>query len=292
MIDQEPATMSLTLRLATPTDAPELGRICHDAFGAIADQHNFPRDFPSVEAAQSLLGYLTGHPGIYGVVAESDGRIVGSNFMDERSIIAGIGPITVDPVGQNRGVGRALMGAMLDRVSSQKFPGVRLVQAGYHVRSLSLYASLGFVVREPLALMHGEPLGLTIPGRTVRPATDDDLESCNQVCRRVHGHDRGGEVHEAIHNGTATVVELAGRITGYATSVAFFGHAVGETDGDLKALIGAAPVLERPGLLVPARSPLFRWGLEQRLRVVQLMTLMTVGLYNEPAGAYLPSILY
>jgi hypothetical protein len=32
--------------------------------------------------------------------------------------------------------------------------------------------------------------------------------------------------------------------------------------------------------------------LEQGLRVVQPMTLMTMGLYNEPVGAYLPSVLY
>jgi hypothetical protein len=32
--------------------------------------------------------------------------------------------------------------------------------------------------------------------------------------------------------------------------------------------------------------------LENGLRVVQPMTLMTMGLYNEPAGAYVPSILY
>jgi hypothetical protein len=44
---------------------------------------------------------------------------------------------------------------------------------------------------------------------------------------------------------------------------------------------------------VPTRNAaLFRWCLESGLRVVQPMTLMTIGLYNEPAGAYLPSILY
>jgi hypothetical protein len=35
-----------------------------------------------------------------------------------------------------------------------------------------------------------------------------------------------------------------------------------------------------------------RWCLNSGLRITQPMTLMTVGLYNEPAGAYLPSILY
>ena len=97
----------------------------------------------------------------------------------------------------------------------------------------------------------------------------------------------------AIEQGTASVVEHEGRITGYATDLAFFAHAVGETNRELMALIGAAPVFGGPGILVPVRNAaLFQWCLDHGLRVVQVMTLMTVGLYNEPTGAYLPSVLY
>ena len=74
--------------------------------------------------------------------------------------------------------------------------------------------------------------------------------------------------------------------------MAFFGHAVGETVDDVKALIGAAPSFDGPGILVPANSPLLQWSLDNGLRVVQLMTLMSLGLYNEPTGSYLPSVLY
>jgi hypothetical protein len=181
----------------------------------------------------------------------------------------------------------------LERVTERRFPGVRLVQAAYHARTLALYAKLGFIVREPLATLQGPPLAVQIPGYAVRPATDGDLDVCNQVCRSVHGHDRSGELLDAIQQGSATVVEHGGRITGYATPVAFFGHAVGETNEDLKALIGAAPTLPDPGFLLPIRNgELFRWCLEHGLRVIQTNTLMSFGLYNAPAGAFLPSILY
>jgi hypothetical protein len=91
----------------------------------------------------------------------------------------------------------------------------------------------------------------------------------------------------------ATVVEHDGRITGYATALAFFGHAVGEDNADLKALIGAAPVFGGPGFLVPTRNAdLLRWCLQHGLRITQPMTLMSIGLYNEPQGAFLPSIAY
>jgi predicted N-acetyltransferase YhbS len=75
---------------------------------------------------------LLQHPGFYAVVALGDGEIVGSNFMDERSEIVGIGPITVDPATQKRGVGRLLMERVLDRSAARRAPGVRLVQAGYN----------------------------------------------------------------------------------------------------------------------------------------------------------------
>jgi hypothetical protein len=132
-----------------------------------------------------------------------------------------------------------------------------------------------------------------IPGYAVRTATVKDLDASNQVCQRVHGHDRGGELREAIQRGTASVVEHGGRITGYASAIAFFGHAVGETNEDVKALIGAAAEFPLPGFLVPTRNgELFRWCLECGLRVVQTNTLMSFGIYNTPVGAFLPSILY
>ena len=285
--------MNVTLRPGTAADAERCGEICYNAFKAVAEQHNFPPDFPSQEGARGLLARLLANPGFYSVVAEVDSTIVGSNFVDERSTMAGLGPITVDPAVQNRAVGRQLMQNALDRVKQRAFPGVRLLQAAYHNRSLSLYARLGFVAREPLSTMQGPALGVHIPGYSTRSATELDLVTCNEICAKVHGHDRAGELRNAIKDTTATVVEHAGRIVGYSSSIAFFGHAVAETNEGLKALIGAAPAFGGPGFLVPTRNAeLFLWCLEHGLRVVQPMTLMSIGLYNEPAGAYLPSVLY
>jgi hypothetical protein len=141
--------------------------------------------------------------------------------------------------------------------------------------------------------MQGPALNSRVDSCAVRKATASDLEECNRVCLAVHGHHRGGELKDAIDRGTATVVERNGRITGYATTLAFFGHAVGETNPDVEALIGAAEAFGGSGILVPTRNAeLFRWCLNHGLRVVQPLTLMTIGLYNEPAGAYLPSILF
>jgi hypothetical protein len=68
---------------------------------------------------------------------------------------------------------------------------------------------------------------------------------------------------------------------------------VGESNGDLKALIGSAPSFPGPGFLLPGRNgELLRWCLNHGLGIVQPMTLMSRGLYNEPASVFLPSIVY
>ena len=179
------------------------------------------------------------------------------------------------------------------RICYEAFAAIALVQSPYHNRSLSLYAKLGFQVRDQLACMQGTPPQGGIPGYRTRRATPADVEACNAVCRHVHGHDRAGELTDAVAQATALVVEHDGRISGYATGLAFFAHAVGENNEDLKALIMAADAFEGPGILVPAtNADLFRWCLERGLRVQQLMTLMTIGLYTPPQGACLPSIFY
>ncbi|MGH7827041.1 MAG: GNAT family N-acetyltransferase [Candidatus Binatia bacterium] len=285
--------MNIRLRAGKLDDANICGLICYEAFMAIAAQHNFPPDFPEPNVAVDLLSQLFSRSDIYSVVAEADGRVVGSNFLWENAVIAGVGPITVDPSVQNAALGRRLMEAVLGRAREKQFAGIRLLQAAYHNRSLSLYTKLGFETREPLSTLQGAPLNVEIPGHAVRQANESDLDACNRLCLRVHGYDRGPELLDAIKQGTATVVEHGGRITGYATMVGFFGHAVGENNQDLKALIGAATAFSGPGFMLPTRNgELFRWCLDNGLRIVQPMTLMSMGSYNEPAGAFLPSVVY
>jgi predicted N-acetyltransferase YhbS len=284
---------SVQIRRATPADAEPCGRIAYEAFRGIAERHNFPPDFPSPEVATELLKMLFGHPQFYCVVAEVNGKIVGSNGLDQRSKIGGIGPITVDPGGQNSGMGRSLMEAVLSRARESTPAGVRLVQAAYHNRSLSLYTKLGFDTREPLSVMHGDLRPRSIPGFAVRPATEADVSACGELCVAIHGHDRSGDLRDGIQAGGAFVVERGGRIAGYTSGLGFFGHTVGITDEDVQALIASAASFVGPGILVPTRNgALLRWCLNHGLRIVFPATLMSMGLYHEPEGAYLPSILY
>jgi GNAT superfamily N-acetyltransferase len=289
----QPVVIGVIVRDATPADAASCGRIFYDAFESIATRHRLPIEPSSREFTRFAVGQMLANEDVAGLVAERAGELLGCAFVDERAVIAGIGPVTVDPAVQDDGIGRTLMEAALRRERDRGAVGIRLVQTAYHYRSLALYAKLGFAVREALSVLQGTPPALSIPGLGVRPANEQDLDSCDELCARVHGHDRNGELRDAIAAGTAHVVEHPGGICGYATGFGYGWHAVAETNEHLIALLGSAKAFMGLGILVPSRNTeLLHWCLAHGLRIVQQSTLMTIGLYNEPSSAWLPSIAY
>lgn len=289
-----PSRDTVTLRPGRPEDAAACGAICFGAFGALNRRHGFPPEFPTPEPVSGVMSFLFAQPWIESVVAESGGRIVGSNFLWASSPVAGVGPITVEAGAQGGSIGRLLMERVLEIARARRIPSVRLVQAAFNTASMTLYTKLGFDVREPLVCMNGTPPREKIPGLTVRKMTAADIGACNDVCRRVHGFERGGELPPAIEQGTATVaIHGDDEVIGYATDIGFFGHAVATENSTLIALIAAAEGISGAGFLLPSRNgEVFRWCLARGLRMVQPMTLMSSGLYNEPRGAFLPSILF
>jgi predicted N-acetyltransferase YhbS len=283
----------IDIREATPADAQSIGRIMYEAFGRFHDSRGFPRDFPSIDAATGLAAAQIADPLVYGVVAVAEGQIVGSNFLTEGDPIRGVGPISVDPDLQDAGVGRLLMQAVLKRGAEAR--GVRLLQDSFNVKSMALYASLGFRAREPLAVLTGRARDTLDPGLQVRPMTPADLAAADALARHVHGFSRGAELRTALAQGTPVVLERNGRLVAYMTmpSLWLLNHAVAETETDLCSLILGASRAGPIGFLLPIRrAELFRWALGQGFAVVKPMTLMTRGDYREPDGAWLPSVMY
>ena len=287
--------MDVLIRPATPGDTEASGRIIYKAFRGIAERHNSRPDFPSPDVGTRFADLLINDPAVFGVVAESGGRVVGSNFLSEWDDIRGVGPITIDPNVQARGIGRRLMEAVIER--GRGAAGVRLVQDSFNTASLSLYASLGFEVKEPLALMEGSVAGAVPAGYEVRPMTDEDRGAAAELCERVHGFSRAGELRSLAPAIRPFVSVRDGRVTAYASAPNFWslGHAAAESEEDLRALLaGAAAQTGEPlSFLLPTRQAgLFRWCLGEGMRVVKTMTLMATGEYREPRGPYLTSVLY
>jgi GNAT superfamily N-acetyltransferase len=250
-----------------------------------------------VEFACRFIARRIDNPEIFGVVAELDGEIVGSVFLDERGPMRGIGPITVDPSAQGHGVGRRLMESVLERGRGSR--SIRLLQDAHNPISLSLYTSLGFDVKEMMVQLAGELDGAPPGDVEVRPLREGDLEECNRLHEQIHGFERARDLRDAIEAPTFSPFAAVrdGRVTAYATTFAPWQAAQGvaETEKDMRALIsGASAASSEPvAFLLPVRqSDLLRWCLSEGLRAVRPMNYMVVGEYEEPRGPWFPSVLY
>lgn len=288
--------MPIQIRPMRVEDVETCGRICYEAFKGISESHNFRPDFASAQVGIDLMRMLFESPDTFTVVAEQDGLVIGSNHLVEYDAISAVGPITVDPAAQAKGAGRMLMEAVIER--GQGAAGIRLVQDAFNTASLSLYASLGFDVKEPLALIEGELKGDLPPDVTVRAIEEGDYEACAELCRNTHGFDRLNELKKMPPFLTSFVAIRDGRLTAYASALHFWplNHAVAETEDDMQALLTGAANFS-PGqpisFLLPTRQTnLFRWCLKQGMRVIKPLTLMAMGEYHEPRGCYFPSVGY
>jgi GNAT superfamily N-acetyltransferase len=288
--------MGLVIRLIREADAEMCGKIGFQAHKAISSAHGYPSEQPSIEFAVGMIKTLLANPNSWGALAERDSQILGSIFLHvfPPSPVAAIGPLTVEPSAEG-GVGRALMEASLMEARKLGYEQVRLVQSPSHSRSFVLYTKCGFTLREPLFLMHGNPVP-SILGKKhdVRAARSEDISACNEICISIHGFSREMELRQAIDQRVATVnIDNGGNITGYAAGLGFLGHAVAKTNEALKALVANASAILGPGFFVPSRnSDLLRWLLDVGFRIVWPANLMTVGNYQDPTAPFLPSIAY
>jgi predicted N-acetyltransferase YhbS len=295
IVAAEPVQSALQIREATPADTDAIARIMYEAFTRFQESHGFASDFPNIEAATGLAASQIADPTTYAIVATSKGRVVGSNFLTEGDPIRGVGPISVDPDLQNAGVGRRLMQAVLER--GTPVHGVRLLQDTFNTKSMALYASLGFRVREPVVVMTGRASDELRSGSFVRPMTPADLIASDNLARRVHGYARATELRSAYNTGTPVVLERGCKVVAYMTMPNFWllNHGVAETQNDLRDLVlGASAASTEPiSFLAPTRNAeFFHWCLRQGFSVVKPMTLMTRGDYNEPRGGWFPSVMY
>jgi predicted N-acetyltransferase YhbS len=289
--------MNLKIRSIERNDVESCGKIGYEAHKTISSVHGYPSEQPSEEFGIGLIRRLLGNPNSWGVLAERQGKILGSIFLHKfpPSPVAVIGPLTVHPSAEG-GVGRMLMDAALTQAHKQNHDQIRLVQSPSHIRSFVLYTKSGFTLREPLFLMQGQPLkggNNTNTGNVRLVHNDNDVYVCNELCKSVYGFSREMELHQAKDQGVATMIERDGVIRGYAAGIGILGHAVAKSNEDLKALIANASTILGPGFFVPARNhEVINWLLESGFQIGWPANLMTVGPYQEPLAPFLSSLAY
>ncbi len=281
------------MRLFSPTaeHIPALGRICFDAFGALQDRHGVARDFETSEVATQVVGLFASLPGFWGIAAEDGGELLGSNFISFLDGVSGVGPITIRPDAQARGVGRALMQAVLDEASRRGVSQVRLMQEAINTTSLSLYAKLGFDWRDACALMT-LPAGADMAG--ARPMTPNDLASVDRLSREHYHASRRNECEAWLNIGLPGFVLGRGGETVAYYFPGFLGHGHASSDADLAGLMSHA-ARHAPPPFHKAIVPLSETGLQRELlrrggRTIKLFNYMTVGPFERPTGAWIPSI--
>ena len=287
--------MEITIRPIAPDDFEDCGRICYEGFKIVNEQHGFPPQFPSVEAGVRRIDSLSNAPSSFGVVAELAGKIAGFAFLTERDPVRAIGPIVIDLGVQSRGIGRRLMEVLLERARGAK--SIRLVQGGFNLQSLSLYASLGFDVKEPLMTMTGRPTQSAAKGYLIRHLKEADIAECEALHMGIVGYSRTNELSDRLAEGSPVVAVRNQRVVGYLSSPtrAFDNHGIADSDEAMQSLLsGAAELTDAPLLFhLPIRyAKLFRWCLGEKIRAVRPMTLMSIGEYADPRGVYFPSTIY
>jgi ribosomal protein S18 acetylase RimI-like enzyme len=283
--------MTIELRRTTPDDVAELGRICYEAFKDISDKHGFPTDFPTVEFAQQVVGMLAQQEDVYGVAALVGGGPKGSNFINMWGDVAGIGPISVDLTAQGQGIGRMLMRDVIKQAEDSGYEMIRLVQDSFNMQSLALYASLGFDVKEPMAYL--ALANSASPDVNVRPATADDLDAMDELCKSVYRISRKGEYAALMQLGFPAFVLDSGHIAGYLVGTAI-GHGVAENDDVMLALLGGlgAMIPDAHSFVAMRQGSLYRKALAAGHRNTKVVNLMAYGPYEEPQGTYCPSVMF
>lgn len=286
--------MPIELVPAEPGHLADLARICHLAFDTLHTRHAVHRDVPTDEVGRLIIGGVLHRPDYTGVVAVENGRILGSNFLLFADEVCGVGPITVDPAIQSRGVGRMLMQWVIDEARRRRGtrPHVRLFQEAVNTTSLSLYTSLGFRWRDAAALMHPRPADTDDP--SIRPMTHADLPLVQRLSTRHYGFSRAKDVASLLHMELpAFVRERDGRVVGYQVA-SLFGHAAAETCDDLLALASQTARRVPPPMavvIVPmSQASLFSSALSAGFRVAKVLNYMSLDEFEAPTGPLMPSI--
>lgn len=284
--------MAVELVLAKPEHVDELGRICYEAFKDIHDRHGFPSDFPSVAFARMVLGSLVEREDYYVVAALENGRPVGSSGLLISDEVAGVGPVSVEVPAQGRGIGRAIMRNVIEHARQSGIEMVRLMQDSFNMGSLSLYASLGFDTKDPVAMIQPEPQ--PCPDGSVRPVMESDLPAIEVLSRRIYGVSRRNEVAALMSPPFRPLLrERNGRVSGYF-ALELPGHGVAETEEDLVVLVGEAATgvpVEFARCFCPlTEGSLYRKLLAAGGRAIKVMNLMALGRYAPPEGVWMPSV--
>jgi GNAT superfamily N-acetyltransferase len=294
-------------------DLPAAAAICQNAFNSFNESVGLAPEFPPaeiVDVPNFLLGqaFTDGFEGF--VAVNSDGEIVGSNLVELRDEIAGIGPISVATGGQNAGAGRLLMQACMQAAAKRGMRTVRLHQIGSNAKSFSLYLDLGFTPLLTCGQYEGCCTAKAPAGFTCEPLSAGVVEACSALHRRACGVHRRRDIAAMIgspHPNCVVFDASTREVVAYTTGSFLCGHTVAASDDAFKALVvfqsqaiqaqqSAGAPLPPTTMFVPHAYPhLLRWLSKNGFRLNRQIVQMGYGAEDvNPSGIlrYFPAIQY
>lgn len=152
---------------------------------------------------RTWFAFATTQPACRPVVAEIDGRIIGTGVGTANGAAGWIGTIWVEPAHRGAGLGRALTRATITQLEAA---GCRTLVLVATDQGLPLYERMGFVHEARYQILEASGLGDTGPADdAVRPFTPTDLRAMLELDRIATGEDRG-HVIERFATPTSTKV--------------------------------------------------------------------------------------
>jgi len=274
-------------------DVARVGEVIVAAFNDIFTRHGFSPPFPSPEVGIGLArGYLRLEPQECFVAVEG-GQVVGSGFIHLRGETAGIGPITVDPTCQSKGIGKEIMMAVIR--TGRHCPSLRLVQDAFNTVSFPLYSKLGFAACGTVVSLAGQEF--RVPGRprgiTIREMEAGDTARVTALDTKLTGIVRPQDIQFFLGQPPQLISLVGGKLAGYlcllrTSGGTFVGPAAATEPTVLRTLIAYAIEMEQGKVLrmrLPARhTELFRDLIKMGFRVETLQTYMVRGPWKAPKG--------
>lgn len=292
------------IRPGLDEDIEIAARIIEDAFYGFYETHRQEIPFhvdPDMDVPTAILQFKKNKPDVEFLVAvRTDGEgneleVIGSNAIDLRDHVAGVGVLSVRPDTQSRGTGKALMKAVMDigdKEATSK--AMCLMVDAFNFRGFALYSSLGFETVEFCTMVDGfvpdyeEERVLKsaeASGVTVRRMSTGDVQNCDDLFLRTFGVSRINGIRDSPaatgDDGfalVATRVNSSGDdvVVGYMTAPTTSGHWIAENEDIMKVLIASSSRIQkshkRPSPIslhmISNRDPaLFRWALKSGLQV-------------------------
>jgi len=210
------------IRALTSADLARARQICRVAFGTFRgapDPENFWDD-------RDYVFSRFGAEHVASFAAEQDGALVGSNFVTRWGSVGFLGPITLLPALQGRGIGKALVEAASNQIEDWGLKHAGLCTFPQSPLHIALYGKYGFRARFLTSIMAaparpGGDAGARsryseLPGGERRAVET----ACRELTDRLYdGLDLGAEIRTVTTRGlgdTLLLWEGASRLAGFA----------------------------------------------------------------------------